>query len=74
MWFGDGVVLGAAVSQPRGARSGVLVMMEGGGIACTGVQATVQVGAANAHLRGVTPTRHAVVVLVTGSRQDVERG
>lgn len=62
------MVFEGAVSQLRGVKSVALAMMEGGGIVCTGVQATVQVGAANAHLRGVTPTWHAAVALVAGSR------
>lgn len=48
-------------------------MMEGGGIVCTDAQATVQAAAAKTHLRGVTPTGHAAVVLVAGSRWDVEQ-
>ena len=47
--------------------------MEGGGIVCTDAQATVQAGSVNGHLRWVTPTGHAAVVLVAGSRWDVEQ-
>jgi len=60
------VVFEEAVSQPRGVRSAVLAMMEGGGIVCTCGQATLWAGAANAHLRGVIPTWHAATVLVVG--------